>query len=90
MMDHHVVPMGTRAPADNSPYGDHVIGAGNSASVPGDMQHLVDFPFYGEQDKFVGSSFEGLPLDYISMSSPIPDIDDLLLHDDDLMEYLGT
>jgi len=90
MMDHHVVPMGTRAPADNSPYGDHVIGAGNSASVPGDMQHLVDFPFYSEQDKFVGSSFEGLPLDYISMSSPIPDIDDLLLHDDDLMEYLGT
>ena len=90
MMDHHVVPMGIRAPADNSPYGDHVIGGGSSTSVPGDMQHLVDFPFYGEQDKFVGSSFEGLPLDYISMSSPIPDIDDLLLHDDDLMEYLGT
>ncbi|KAE8784996.1 ETHYLENE INSENSITIVE 3-like 3 protein [Hordeum vulgare] len=90
MMDHHVVPMGIRAAADNSPYGDHVIGGGNSTSVPGDMQHLVDFPFYGEQDKFVGSSFEGLPLDYISMSSPIPDIDDLLLHDDDLMEYLGT
>jgi ethylene-insensitive protein 3 len=89
MMDHHVVPMGIRAPADNSPYVDHVTGGGNSTSVPGDMQHLVDFPFYGEQDKFVGSSFEGLPLDYISMNSPIPDIDDLL-HDDDLMEYLGT
>uniref|UniRef100_A0ACD5XTG6 Uncharacterized protein n=1 Tax=Avena sativa TaxID=4498 RepID=A0ACD5XTG6_AVESA len=89
IMDHHVVPMSVRAPADNSPYVDHVTGGGNSTSVPGDMQHLVDFPFYGEQDKFVGSSFEGLPLDYISMSSPIPDIDDLL-HDEDLMEYLGT
>ncbi|WVZ65387.1 hypothetical protein U9M48_014761 [Paspalum notatum var. saurae] len=89
MMDHHVVPMGIRAPADNIPYGDHILGGGNSTSVPGDMQQLIDFPFYGEQDKFVGSSFEGLPLDYISISSPIPDIDDLL-HDDDLMEYLGT
>ncbi|PUZ71277.1 hypothetical protein GQ55_2G301800 [Panicum hallii var. hallii] len=88
MMDHHVVPMGIRAPSDNIPYGDHILG-GNSTSVPGDMQQLIDFPFYGEQDKFVGSSFEGLPLDYISISSPIPDIDDLL-HDDDLMEYLGT
>uniref|UniRef100_A0A0A9DKK8 Ethylene insensitive 3-like DNA-binding domain-containing protein n=1 Tax=Arundo donax TaxID=35708 RepID=A0A0A9DKK8_ARUDO len=90
MMDHHVVPMGVRAPADDSPYGDHIIGGGTSTSVPGDMQPLIDYPFYGEQDKFVGSSFEGLPLDYISISSPIPDIDDLLLHDDDLMEYLGT
>uniref|UniRef100_A0A0A9F2E6 Uncharacterized protein n=1 Tax=Arundo donax TaxID=35708 RepID=A0A0A9F2E6_ARUDO len=89
MMDHHVVPMGIRAPADNSPYSDHIIVGGNSTSVPGDMQQLIDYPFYGEQDKFVGSSFEGLPLDYISISSPIPDIDDLL-HDDDLMEYLGT
>ncbi|KQJ90756.1 ETHYLENE INSENSITIVE 3-like 3 protein [Brachypodium distachyon] len=89
-MDHHVVPAGIRAPAVNSPYGDHVIDGGNSTSVPGDMQHLIDFPFYPEQDKFVGSSFEGLPLDYISISSPIPDIDDFLLHDDDLMEYLGT
>ncbi|OEL21114.1 ETHYLENE INSENSITIVE 3-like 3 protein [Dichanthelium oligosanthes] len=88
MMDHHVVPMGIRAPTDNIPYGDHILG-GNSTSVPGDMHQLIDFPFYGEQDKFVGSSFEGLPLDYISISSPIPDIDDLL-HDDDLMEYLGT
>ncbi|KAG8049792.1 hypothetical protein GUJ93_ZPchr0009g2204 [Zizania palustris] len=90
MMDHHVVPMGTRAPADNSPYSDQIIGGGNSTSVPGDLQQFIDYPFYGEQDKFVGSSFVGLPLDYISMSSPIPDIDDLLLHDDDLMEYLGT
>ncbi|GJN33607.1 hypothetical protein PR202_gb22227 [Eleusine coracana subsp. coracana] len=90
MMDHHTVPVGTRAPADNGPYSDHMIGGVNSTSVPGDMQQLIDYPFYGEQDKFVGSSFEGLPLDYISISSPIPDIDDLLLHDDDLMEYLGT
>jgi ethylene-insensitive protein 3 len=89
MMDHHVVPMGIRAPTDSIPYSDHILGGGNSTSVPGDMQQLIDFPFYGEQDKFVGSSFEGLPLDYISISSPIPDIDDLL-HDDDLMEYLGT
>ncbi|XP_006660770.1 ETHYLENE INSENSITIVE 3-like 3 protein [Oryza brachyantha] len=89
IMDHHVVPMGIRTPADNSPYGDQIIGSGNSTSVPGDMQ-LIDYPFYGEQDKFAGSSFAGLPLDYISISSPIPDIDDLLLHDDDLMEYLGT
>ncbi|RCV12242.1 hypothetical protein SETIT_2G253900v2 [Setaria italica] len=88
MMDQHVVPMGIKAPTDNIPYGDHMLG-GNSTSVPGDMQQLIDFPFYGEQDKFAGSSFEGLPLDYISISSPIPDIDDLL-HDDDLMEYLGT
>ncbi|CAL5087676.1 unnamed protein product [Urochloa decumbens] len=88
MMDNHVVPMGIRAPTENIPYGDHILN-GNSTSVPGDMQQLMDFPFYGEQDKFVGSSFEGLPLDYISISSPIPDIDDLL-HDDDLMEYLGT
>ncbi|CAL5063720.1 unnamed protein product [Urochloa decumbens] len=88
MMDNHVVPMGIRAPTDNIPYGDHILN-GNSTSVPGDMQQLIDFPFYGEQDKFVGSSFEGLPLDYIGISSPIPDIDDLL-HDDDLMEYLGT
>jgi ethylene-insensitive protein 3 len=90
MMDHHVVGMGTSAPADNGPCNDHIISGGNSTSVPGDMQQLIDYPFYGEQDKFVGSSFEGLPLDYISISSPLPDIDDLLLHDDDLMEYLGT
>uniref|UniRef100_A0A0E0B4N7 Ethylene insensitive 3-like DNA-binding domain-containing protein n=1 Tax=Oryza glumipatula TaxID=40148 RepID=A0A0E0B4N7_9ORYZ len=89
IMEHHVVPLGIRTPADNSPYSDQIIGSGNSTSVPGDMQ-LIDYPFYGEQDKFAGSSFAGLPLDYISISSPIPDIDDLLLHDDDLMEYLGT
>ncbi|KAL6844741.1 hypothetical protein ACP4OV_025400 [Aristida adscensionis] len=88
-MDHHVVPMGISAPADNNSYNDHIISGGNSTSVPGDMQPLIDYPFYGDQDKFVGSSFEGLPLDYISISSPIQDYD-LLLHDDDLMEYLGT
>uniref|UniRef100_A0A0D9XF38 Ethylene insensitive 3-like DNA-binding domain-containing protein n=1 Tax=Leersia perrieri TaxID=77586 RepID=A0A0D9XF38_9ORYZ len=54
MMDHHVVPMGIRTPADNSPYVDQIIGSGNSTSVPGDMQ-LIDYPFYGEQDKFAGS-----------------------------------
>ncbi|KAG8057214.1 hypothetical protein GUJ93_ZPchr0002g26333 [Zizania palustris] len=51
MMGHHVVPMGIRAPSDNSPYGDHIIGSGNSTSVPGDIQQLIDYPFYGEQDK---------------------------------------
>jgi ethylene-insensitive protein 3 len=90
IVDHHVVAMNTRAPADNGLYNDHIISGVNSTSVPGDMQQLIDYPFYGEQDKFVGSSFEGLPLDYISISSPIPDVDDFLLHDDDLMEYLGT
>jgi ethylene-insensitive protein 3 len=40
-------------------------------------------------DKFVGSEFNNLPLDFIGIGSPIPDIDDLL-HDEDLMEYLGT
>ena len=53
------------------------------------MHTFVDEPFYGEPDKFVDNSFDGLPSDYIGINSPIFDIDELL-RDDDLMEYLGT
>jgi ethylene-insensitive protein 3 len=52
-----------------------------------DMHYPFMEPVY--PDKFVGSEFNNLPLDFIGIGSPIPDIDDLL-HDDDLMEYLGT
>ncbi|RRT71393.1 hypothetical protein BHM03_00003441 [Ensete ventricosum] len=62
----------------------------NSHTGFGDMHLFIDEPFYTEQDKFAGNSF-GLPLDFIGISSPtsIPDLGDIL-HDDDLMEYLGT
>ncbi|KAJ3677648.1 hypothetical protein LUZ60_003372 [Juncus effusus] len=43
----------------------------------------------GNNDKFVGSSFDNLPFDFIGIGSPFPDIDEYL-QDDDLMEYLGT
>ncbi|XP_020110610.1 ETHYLENE INSENSITIVE 3-like 3 protein [Ananas comosus] len=64
--------------------------SGNSNAVAGDMHPFMDEPFYNEPDKFVGSSFEGLSLDFIGIGSPsLSGLDDLL-HDDDIIEYLGT
>lgn len=90
-MDNHVsdVPaMGTGAL--NSSYNHHMAGSGNSTSVAGDTHQSMSDAFYIDpDDKFIGSSFDGLPLDYIGINSPIPDLDELL-DDDDLMQYLGT
>ncbi|KAF3319821.1 ETHYLENE INSENSITIVE 3-like 3 protein [Carex littledalei] len=66
----------------------------NGNNVENVYAHVNMHPFMEplypvEQDKFVGSSFDNLPLDFIGIGSPIPDIEDLL-HDEDLMEYLGT
>ncbi|RWW18119.1 hypothetical protein GW17_00017910 [Ensete ventricosum] len=75
-------------PVGNNSY-DHVMTPNvNSHTITGDMHLFVDGSFYTEPDKFDSSSF-GLPLDLIGISSPIPDIGDIL-HDDDIMEYLGT
>ncbi|CAL9761179.1 unnamed protein product [Musa acuminata subsp. burmannicoides] len=75
-------------PVGNNSY-DHVTTPNvNSHTFTGDMHLFVDGSFYTEPDRFDGSSF-GLPLDLIGISSPIPDIGDIL-HDDDIMEYLGT
>ncbi|KAF3324408.1 ETHYLENE INSENSITIVE 3-like 3 protein [Carex littledalei] len=55
----------------------------------GNMHPFMEPLYPEEQDKFVGSEFDNLPLDFMGIGSPIPDIDDLLC-DQDLMEYLGT
>ncbi|OAY63285.1 ETHYLENE INSENSITIVE 3-like 3 protein [Ananas comosus] len=61
--------------------------SGNSNAVAGDMHPFMDEPFYNEPDKFVGSSFEGLSLDFIGIGSPsLSGLDDLL-HDDDIIEH---
>ncbi|THU70517.1 hypothetical protein C4D60_Mb08t25840 [Musa balbisiana] len=77
-------------PVQNNSYDYLTTPNVNSHTGFGDMHLFIDEPFYTEQDKFVGNSF-GLPLDFIGISSPtsIPDLGDIL-HDDDLMEYLGT
>ncbi|XP_018685384.2 ETHYLENE INSENSITIVE 3-like 3 protein [Musa acuminata AAA Group] len=77
-------------PVENNSYDYLTTPNVNSHTGFGDMHLFIDEPFCTEQDKFVGNSF-GLPLDFIGISSPtsIPDLGDIL-HDDDLMEYLGT
>ncbi|CAL9133999.1 unnamed protein product [Musa textilis] len=77
-------------PVENNSYDYLTTPNVNSHTGFGDMHLFIDEPFYTEQDKFVGNSF-GRPLDFIGISSPtsIPDLGDIL-HDDDLMEYLGT
>ncbi|KAI4975047.1 hypothetical protein ZWY2020_048654 [Hordeum vulgare] len=89
--DNHVPAMGTGGL--NSSYSHHMAGSGNSTSAAGDTQQIMSDAFYIDpDDKFIGSSFDGLPLDLIGINSPIPDLDELgeLLDDDDLMQYLGT
>ena len=70
---------------NNNSNGNHVENVYEHENMHPFMEPL--YPV--EQDKFVGSSFDNLPLDFIGIGSPIPDIEDLL-HDEDLMEYLGT
>ncbi|THU48224.1 hypothetical protein C4D60_Mb09t23970 [Musa balbisiana] len=71
-------------PVGNNSY-DHVMTPNvNSHTITGDMHLFVDGSFYTEPDRFDSSSF-GLPLDLIGISSPIPDIGDIL-HDDDIMD----
>ncbi|XP_072992414.1 ETHYLENE INSENSITIVE 3-like 3 protein [Typha latifolia] len=82
--DHQMKSVGAGFPVDNNIYGHPLASSGN-----GDVQPFIDEHFYSDHDKFVGGSFDGLPLDFIGINSPMPDIDELL-HDDDLMEYLGT
>jgi len=89
-VDNHVPSMGTEALVENSSFSHHMAGSGNSTSVAGDTNQMMSDDFYiGPDDKFIGSSFDGLPLDFIGINSPIPDLDELL-DDDDLMQYLGT
>ncbi|KAG1367988.1 ETHYLENE INSENSITIVE 3-like 3 protein [Cocos nucifera] len=85
--DHQIRPEGTGVPINNNVNGR--APNRNSDAAAGGMHTFVDEPFYGEPDKFVDNSFDGLPSDYIGINSPIFDIDELL-RDDDLMEYLGT
>ncbi|XP_047076396.1 ETHYLENE INSENSITIVE 3-like 3 protein [Lolium rigidum] len=89
-VDSHVPGMGTEALVENSSFSHHMAGSGNSTSVAGDTNQMMSDDFYiNPDDKYIGSSFDGLPLDFIGINSPIPDLDELL-DDDDLMQYLGT
>ncbi|XP_062192115.1 ETHYLENE INSENSITIVE 3-like 3 protein [Phragmites australis] len=89
-MDHHVPIMGTGVLAESTSYSHHMAGSVNSSAVAGEMHQFMDDTFYSEpDDKFAGRPFDGLPLDFVPLSSPMPDLDDLL-DDDDLMQYLGT
>jgi ethylene-insensitive protein 3 len=88
-VDNHVAGMGTEALVENSSFSHHMAGSGNSSSVAGDTNQMMSDDIYFDPDKFIGSSFDGLPLDFIGINSPIPDLDELL-DDDDLMQYLGT
>ncbi|EHA8592533.1 ETHYLENE INSENSITIVE 3-like 3 protein [Cocos nucifera] len=87
--DNQVRPEGIGVPFNNNVYGHTLAPSRNSNEAAGGMPAFADEPFYNEPDKFIGSSFDGLPSDYIGIHSPILDIDDLL-RDDDIMEYLGT
>ncbi|KAJ1269099.1 hypothetical protein BS78_07G184600 [Paspalum vaginatum] len=90
-MDHHVLIMGTGVLAGNSSYSHPTTDTGNSRTVASDTHQLMDNNLFGEAtDKFADNSFGGLPLSPIPMNNPIPDLDDWLLDDDDLMQYLGT
>jgi ethylene-insensitive protein 3 len=88
-MDNNVPGMGTDVLVENSSFSHHMAGSGNSTSVAGDTNQMMSDDIYFDPDKFIGSSFDGLPLDFIGINSPIPDLDELL-DDDDLMQYLGT
>uniref|UniRef100_A0ACD5Y8U1 Uncharacterized protein n=2 Tax=Avena sativa TaxID=4498 RepID=A0ACD5Y8U1_AVESA len=89
-VDNHVPGMGTEALVENSSFSHHMAGSGNSTSVADGANQIMSNDFYIDpDDKFIGSSFDGLPLDFIGINSPIPDLDELL-DDDDLMQYLGT
>lgn len=81
----------------NHMYG-HTLGInGSSGAITENIHPLVEEPLQNNSNKFVGSQFEnsldGFSFDFIGMGSPlcpIPDIDDFLMDDDSLMEYLGT
>uniref|UniRef100_A0A0A9DRC6 Uncharacterized protein n=1 Tax=Arundo donax TaxID=35708 RepID=A0A0A9DRC6_ARUDO len=89
-MDHHASIMGTGVLAESTSYSHHMAGSVSSSAVAGEVHQFMDDTFYSEPtDKFVSRPFEGLPLDFVPLSSSIPDLDDLL-DDDDLMQYLGT
>ncbi|KAL6661757.1 hypothetical protein ACP70R_001141 [Stipagrostis hirtigluma subsp. patula] len=89
-LDHHVPIVETGVMAENTSYSHHMAVSGSSSAAVGETHQFMDDTFYSEpSDKFVGRPFDGLPLDFVGISSPIPDIDDLL-DDDDLMQYLGT
>ena len=89
-VDNDVPGMGTEALVESSSFSHHMAGSGNSTSIAGDTNQMMSDDFYIDpDDKFIGSSFDGLPLDFIGINSPIPDLDELL-DDDDLMQYLGT
>ncbi|KAJ4811197.1 ETHYLENE INSENSITIVE 3-like 3 protein [Rhynchospora pubera] len=92
----HPLPISSHQPVDMPVIGVEANNNSNNGNnienvyEHGNMHLFIEEPLYPvEQDKFVGSSFDNLPLDFIGIGSPIPDIDDLL-HDEDLMEYLGT
>ncbi|CAM0912052.1 unnamed protein product [Alopecurus aequalis] len=89
-VDNHVPGMGMEALVEHSSYNHQMTVSGNSTSLAGDTDQIMSDAFYiGPDDKFIGNSFDGLPLDFIGINSPIPDLDELL-DDDDLMQYLGT
>ncbi|KAL6646131.1 hypothetical protein ACP70R_017739 [Stipagrostis hirtigluma subsp. patula] len=89
-LDHHVPIVETGVMAENTSYSHHMAVSGSSSAAVGETHQFMDDTYYSEpSDKFVGRPFDGLPLDFVGISSPIPDIDDLL-DDDDLMQYLGT
>lgn len=89
-LHNHAPGIGTEALVENSSYNHHVAGSGNSTSIAGDTNQIMSDAFYIDpDDQFIGSSFDGLPLDFIGINSPIPVIDEFL-DEDVLLQYLGT
>ncbi|ONK81838.1 uncharacterized protein A4U43_C01F33390 [Asparagus officinalis] len=81
--------------------GNHIYGHaldmnGSSEEIAGNVHPLaVEEPIQSDSNKYVGSQFDSLyPMSHdFGLGSPlgsIPDIDDFILDDDDLMGYLGT
>uniref|UniRef100_A0A1D1Z894 ETHYLENE INSENSITIVE 3-like 3 protein n=1 Tax=Anthurium amnicola TaxID=1678845 RepID=A0A1D1Z894_9ARAE len=97
MFDHQLRPEDAGADGESQAFGQPLALDGSSNAVTGDVHPLVEDVFSNGQDKLLdshyGSPLNGLSLDYGFSNSPfnlsLENFEDFL-HDEELMEYLGT
>lgn len=65
-------------------------GNGSSGSVDGNNHHLVEGSFQNDLNHILSSPFDSLSFNFGGLGSPLGDIDDYFVDENDLMGYLGT
>lgn len=65
-------------------------GNGSSGSIDGNNHHLVEGSFQNDLNHILGSPFDSLSFNFGGLGSPLGDIDDYFVDENDLMGYLGT